>query len=187
MATENRLRAVPQPDAQPSAAGLFRDHLALRSKRADVAFPRALDLEAQVLEALHGELHGVASALAGCHSPDNFRERLRGERSFPLEDLCRLATEPTREARAAATAAVAILARSVGCTLAPGVRPTSTIVESAIEAATLATDALSDVTRAVSDGQVDAMEAARVRARAAELYRAAAALEGAAITAEARR
>ena len=187
MATQGRLSVVPLPDAQPTTTGLFRDRIALRCRRADVQFPRALDLEAQVLEALHGELHGVASALSGCHSADHFRERLRGERSFPLGDLCRLATDPTREARAATVAALTLLARAVGQSLQPVVGHPGSLVESAITAATIATDALGEVTRAVADGELDPSEAASLRSRATELRRAAAAFKGAAITQEARR
>jgi hypothetical protein len=187
MATQSRLSVVPLPDAQPSTTGLFRDRIALRCRRADVEFPRALDLEAQVLEALHAELHGVASALSGGHSPDNFRERLRGERSFPLEDLCRLATDPTREGRAATVAALTLLARAVGQSLQPVMAHPGSLVESAITAATIATEALGGVARAVSDGVVDATEAAELRTRAADLRRAAAQLEGAVISSEARR
>jgi hypothetical protein len=187
MATQSRLAVVPLPDPPATLAAHFRDRIALRCRRADVEFPRALDLEAQVLEALHGELHGVASALAGGHSPDNFRERLRGERSFPLGDLCRLATDPTREARAATIAALSLLARAVGQSLQPVTAHPGSLVESAITAAGIATDALGDVARAVADGVVDPSEAASLRTRAAELRRAAAAFEGAALTSEARR
>jgi len=186
MATQSRLSVAPPPDPRPLLAGHFRDRIALRCRRADVEFPRALDLEAQVLEALHGELHGVASALAGCHSADHFRERLRGERSFPLGDLCRLATDPTREAKEATIAALTLLARAVGQVLQPVVGNPGPLVETAITAATIATDALADVTRAVADGQVDPSKAASLRSRATELRRAAAAFEGAAITSEAR-
>jgi hypothetical protein len=61
------------------------------------------------------------------------------------------------------------------------------LVETAHAAARIATDALGGVAKAVSDGVVDAAEAAALRTRAAELRRAAAQLEGAVITAEARR
>jgi hypothetical protein len=187
MGIQGRFSTFPETDPNPNAVGYFRDRIALRSRRADVQFPRALDLEAQVLEALHGELHGVASALSGTHSADHFRERLRGERSFPLGDLCRLATDPTREARAATVAALALLARAVGQSLQPMTAGPGSLVESAIGAAEIATTALGDVTRAVADGVVDPSEAASLRSRATELRRAAAAFEGAAITAEARR
>jgi len=187
MATQSRLSVAPPPDPRPLLAGHFRDRIALRCRRADVEFPRALDLEAQVLEALHGELHGVASALSGCHSGDHFRETLRGERSFPLGDLCRLATDPTREARAATIAALTLLARAVGQALQPVATHPGSLVESAITAAGIATDALGDVARAVADGVVDPSEAASLRTRATELRRAAAAFEGIVLQAETRR
>jgi hypothetical protein len=153
----------------------------------DAQFPRAVDLEAAVLDALQGELRGVASQLSGTRCPEHFREALRGERSMPLGDLCRLATDPTREARAATVAALTLLARAVGQSLQPAVGHPGSLVESAITAATIATDALGEVTRAVADGQLDPSEAASLRSRAADLRRAAAAFEGSAITAEARR
>ncbi len=140
-----------------------------------------------MLEALQSQLRGVASALCGTHCPEHFREALRGERSLPLGDLCRLATEPTREARAAAIAALVVLARAVGHVVAPASVLPGTLVDSAISAAGIATDALGEVTRAVADGIVDPAEAASLRARAAELRRAAASFEGAALISEGRR
>lgn len=177
------LNAVPSTrtavgPSEPIAAR-FRDAIALRCRRSDVEFPLACDLEAQVLEALHAELHGVAAVLCGIHTDSNWRERLRGERTFPLGDLCRLALDPTREGRAAATAALSLLARAAGYELAPvTVRPGS-LVETAIGAASVATDALGDVTRAVADGRIDPSEAATLRQRARDLRGAAAAFEGA--------
>jgi len=184
---QGRVSAVSLPAPSAGLASRFRDAISLRCRRADVEFPRALDLEAEVLEALHAELHGVASALGGVHSPDNFRERLRGERSFPLGDVCRLATDPTREARAAVLAALDVLARAVGHCLQPLAPRPRSLVESAITAAGIATDALGGVTRAVADGVVDPAEARDLRTRARELRQAAAVFEGAALTAEARR
>lgn len=173
MSIQDRFSATPVPDSQPTATSLFRDRIALRCRQTDVQFPRALDLEADVLEALHRELYGVASALSGVHSPDNWRERLRGERSLPLGDLCRLATDPTREARAAVVAALGSLARAVGYTLQALQAAPGSLVESAIAAANTATRGLGDVTRAIADGQIDAQEAASLRSRATELRHAA--------------
>ncbi len=186
MAPNIRFAVTHLPAPSEDLAGRFRDAIALRCRRSDVEFPRACDLEAAVLEALHAELHGVASALSGIHTGENWRERLRGERTFPLADLCRLALDPTREGRAAAHAALSLLARAAGYLLTPATAQPGSLVESAITAASVATDALGDVTRAVSDGQVDPSEAASLRQRATELRHAAAAFEGAAITAEAR-
>lgn len=185
MRTESRLRAIHSPAPSDALASRFRDSIALRCRRSDVEFPQACDLEAEVLEALHAELHGVASALSGIHTPENWRERLRGERTLPLADLCRLALDPTREGRAAAVAALSLLARAAGYLLAPATAQPGGLVESAITAATIATDALGEVARAVSDGVVDATEAGELRKRAADLRHAAARLEGAVISAEA--
>lgn len=187
MIVNGRLTALPAPDPPEPLSARFRDAIALRCRRSDVEFPKACDLEAEVLEALHAELHGVASALSGIHAPDNWRERLRGERAFHLSDLCRLALDPTREGRAAAYSALSLLARAAGYSLQPITVQPGSLVESAIAAAGIATDALGDVTRAVADGRVDPSEAASLRTRAGELRRAAAAFEGAASTVETRR
>ncbi len=187
MAPNIRFAVTHSPDPPEDLAGRFRDAIALRCRRSDVEFPRACDLEAAVLEALHAELHGVASALSGIHTAENWRERLRGERTMPLADLCRLALDPTREGKAAAVAALSLLARAAGYLLAPATALPGSLVESAITAASVATDALGDVTRAVSDGVVDPSEAASLRQRATELRHAAAAFEGAALASEVRR
>lgn len=187
MATQSRLACVPEPDPRPTTADRIRDAVALRSQRMDAQFPRAVDLEALVLDALQAELRGVASMLSGTRCPEHFREALRGERSMPLGDLCRLATDPTREAKAATVAALTLLARAVGQSLQPTAVHPGSLVESAITAAGIATDALGDVARAVADGVVDPSEAASLRSRAAELRRAAAAFEGASLQAETRR
>jgi hypothetical protein len=187
MATNLRLSCVPEPDPHPTTADRIRDQVALRAQRLDARFPRAVDLEACVLDALQAELRGVASMLSGTHCPEHFREALRGERSMPLGDICRLATDPTREARAATVAALTLLARAVGQGLLPVATAPGSVVETAIMAAQIATEALGDVTRAVADGVVDPSEAASLRARAGELRGAAAAFEGAAMAAEATR
>ncbi len=187
MLTESRLRGIHSPAPSDDLAGRFRDAIALRCRRSDVEFPRACDLEAAVLEALHAELHGVASALSGIHTAENWRERLRGERTMPLADLCRLCLDPTREGKAAAVAALSLLARAAGYLLAPATTLPGSLVESAITAASVATDALGEVARAVSDGVIDAAEAAELRKRAGDLRHAAARLEGAVISAEGKR
>lgn len=112
------LRAV-EIEASPEPAAPFRDRLAARCVEFDAAYPRALDLEARVLVRLHGTLRGVAALVPGLHTPRRFREALIGERHFRLADLCRLATEPTREAREAARAAVGELAAALGFRLEP--------------------------------------------------------------------
>src|SRR5512139_694558 len=128
MSVKIQIGTLTATDPTRDLAGQFRDAIALRCRRADIQFPKACDLEARVLEALHAELHGVASVLAGIHTPDNWRERLRGERTFPLGDLCRLAVDPTKEARAAAAGALSIVAQAAGFVLAPAAESTHSLV-----------------------------------------------------------
>jgi hypothetical protein len=137
----------------------FRSAIAERCRQADVLFPAALDLEAAVLEALHREINGRATELRGVHSPARWREALRGERSFHLADLCRLATTPAREARAAVQAALALLRRSVD-----EHRPSLgiTLAGRFSDLATAATAALGDLAKAQEDGRIDACEEVRL-------------------------
>lgn len=144
----------------------------------DALAPAAVDLEALVVEGLHRELHGVASLLAGPYSEDNWRSKVRGEKPLSLGDLCSLATSPTREAHAAALAAVTALAGAIGCRVEAVVRPAGgDLVDAAADMAGEATRTLGDVARALKDGQVDVVEAAALRARAAKLIEAAAVIE----------
>lgn len=95
-------RAVGTPESETdqfSAVEAVRDNIAARAERLDQHFPRAVDLTAKVVCALAGRLRGTASQHAGTHTPEQFRKALRGERVLTLDDLCRLATTPTREAR----------------------------------------------------------------------------------------
>jgi hypothetical protein len=148
-----------------------------------VQFPKALDLEARVLEALHSALHGVASALSGTHTPDHFRERLRGERAFPIGDLCRLATDPTREARAATLGAVEEIAHSIGYSLTPVTEERRSLCDQVIAANEAAVAAHSLVTRAYADGELSVDEAARICDAATQLRRLAAGLESVSLAA----
>lgn len=182
--SQSRLHALPVTDSQPSLTGQFRDRIAVRSRRADVEFPKALDLEARVLEALHGALHGVASALSGTHSADHFRERLRGERTFPLGDLCRLATEPTREARAATLGALEEIAHAINYSLTPISEERRSLVDQVIAANEAAVGAHALVTRAYADGALSTQEAAGICDAATQLRRLAAGLEGVALAAK---
>lgn len=50
-------------DPSPRETDLIRDAIASRAQRMDASYPRACDLEAQLLGAMHGELRGVASQL----------------------------------------------------------------------------------------------------------------------------
>jgi hypothetical protein len=139
----------------------------------DARFPRALDLEANVLVALAGPLRGVASSLAGTHCPEHWREMLRGERSMPAGDLYRLATEPSREAREAVRAALAILTAAVE-ERGPA---QGTLAGQAVATATAATGLLGMLTKALEDGHVDDDERAELRRAAVPLARSLAAVE----------
>ncbi len=172
MPIQDRLPGVPAPAPSTSLAGHFRDRLAVRCRKADVLFPKALDLEAQALEVLHAELHGAATALSGTHTGDNFRERLRGEKPFLLADVCRLATDPTREARAAVGALVVLL--SARSSQRP---PTGSIASCAGDAAQAATSLLALVAKAQEDGEIDDAEREELRRAVTPLARAAGAVE----------
>jgi hypothetical protein len=101
MATNLRLPGLPETEAPLAVTRHIRGRIAARSLRADVQCPRAGDLEAEAVAAMAAELHGVAGLLSGPRSEENWRARLRGERAMGLADLCRLATDPSREARRA--------------------------------------------------------------------------------------
>lgn len=97
-----------------------RDNLALRSKKMHAAYPHALDLERDVLDAMRPELAGVGSVLNGTHDADYFRDMLLGNRqSLPLYDICRLALSDKPEAQAAIDALLHVLATACGLTLTP--------------------------------------------------------------------
>lgn len=183
MSLQTRLTVVPEPVPQRSLAGQFRDRIALRSRRADVEFPKALDLEARALEALHGALHGVASSLSGTDSPDVFRERLRGERSLPVAHVCRLATDPRREAKAATVALLDVIAQAIGYSIAPMSEERASLVDQVIAANEAAVTAHGLVTKAVADGVVGADEAGVIKKAATELRRLAGGLESIALAA----
>ena len=160
MGSNDRLAAHLASDPTPDVTDQIRDRVAARSQRLDARFPRAVDLEAEALQALHGGLRGVASALSGTHCPEHFREMLRGQRSMPLGTLCRLATDPTREARTSAVAAIAILARPLGRVLMPIREAAGTPAERAAEVLEKAVAIMADVAHALEDdGRVDSREA----------------------------
>ena len=187
MNSQLRIAGSRKTDTPTSLVRLFRDNIATRCRHDDIAFPAGGDLEASTLDAIHGELHGQAALLCGTHSPDNWRERIRGEKVLPVGDLCRLITTPCREARAASVAALTVLARAAGYRLEVAEAPAAPLVDSATQAARIATDALGEVARAVADGHVDVTEAASIRRQAALLRESAAELDAAAGAAEGRR
>lgn len=165
-ATLQTIRPGPAPaqEALPDPSYPFRERIAERNGEYVAAYPRAADLEARTLLALHGALNGSAVQLRGLHSPQRFRDAIVGLKNFPLSDLCRLACEPVRESRAAVKAVAQVLAAAVGYRLEP------------MGNAANAQDALTglmetgtafavDGVRALADGLLDPSEARALRPR----------------------
>jgi hypothetical protein len=157
--------ATPRPSIIPdpieTPADLIRDRIASRSQRMDQRYPAALDLEAAVVAGMHQALHGVAALTAGTHCPEHWREALRGERPMHLGDVCRLATEPGTEGRAAALAVVHVLARALGQSVEPADgRPRRGLATEAAEVSSSAAYLTLSVASALEDGRVDESERA---------------------------
>ena len=106
-------------DAPESPVGSFRRNIATRNEELAREYPRAVDLEANALLALHDEINGEATRLRGLRSGQAFRSALVGQKNITLADLCRLATDPTREAKESVRAALRVLAAAVGHELKP--------------------------------------------------------------------
>jgi len=159
--------ADPGPDSTDTAASRIRDALAVSAGRVDREHPKALDLAAQALVALGDHLRGVAGMLRGTHSEDHWREMLRGERTYPLYDLSRLGTDPSREAQQAFVACLRVLAAQAGYQLVAG-DPSSVVTSEAFAGLAETTGALQAAySRATADGVVDDLEA-RVLAELAD-------------------
>jgi hypothetical protein len=130
----------------------FRERIALRCAEHDAAYPKAVALEARALSRAHRELRGVISLLRGNRSFQGFHDAVMGGRHFHLADLCRLATEPTREARAAVRAILSEIASEIGEHLTP-VSVASVQDEEAIaRVAVGAGDLVGEAVRARADG-----------------------------------
>ena len=171
---------VPRPtEAGPTSLDVIRDRVAARSARQEAVCPEAIDLEAEIIDAQHSALTGVASQTSGPHSPDYWREVLIGGKPEGLSDLCRLAKARTREEREAARAAVAILAREVD----PARRDVRSLEVEASQASLSASQLSLAVSEALEDGVVDGKELASLRLHIqrakAELADVEAALAGA--------
>lgn len=111
----NVMRCVPvTEDAPASPSILFRERIAMRNEEHAREFPQAATKEAEVLMALHDSINGDAANFRGTRSAQGFRAALLGDKNFTLADLCRLATSPTREGRAATRAALTVLASAIG-------------------------------------------------------------------------
>jgi hypothetical protein len=154
--TRNRMRVPLSP-----AADLVRQAVAERSQELDELCPAAVDIEAEVVAALHGKLHGTgdATALRGNRGPGYFRQQLRGEHPVTVGDLARLALD----APDAVVAALSILARHLGYDLA-ALDPTElTLGAAAAGVARSAGDLQAEVIEATADGVVDEGERARLR------------------------
>lgn len=141
----------------------FRDRIAARCVEFDATYPRAADLEARVLAGIHRELHGVATLLRGLHSPRRFREAVMGDRHLPLADLCRLATDPTREARAAMKVTLGELASAIGCRLEPLDGTSVDAHEALAEVHESHAVLTAELTRDLRDGRLDPEEARALR------------------------
>jgi hypothetical protein len=166
------------PEAADDGANPFRDRIAERSAELDATYPRAVELEARVLRALHDAIHGSATLLRGLHSPQRFRDALMGLKNFPLADLCRLATEPTREARGAVHAVLQELAGAIGYRLEP-IDAKGDDAHAALAGLMLTSTgfAAKGVT-ALSDGKIEAHEARDLRPALEEVKRGVARFEG---------
>ena len=121
MSTVGRIHQVIEPVVGESAtrADAFRERIALRCEEQDARFPRGVALEARVLDRAHRELRGAIEPLRGIHSFNGFYDRVMGSKHFYLADICRLATEPGREARQAVRAILSEIAAEIGEQLTP--------------------------------------------------------------------
>lgn len=162
--------APGSPDG--SATQTTRDRLAVRSPRLDQDRPAVLDLEQELLDALSGELRGVASLLAD-GSPVHYREALRGERHLHLADVCRLALSDRPEARRA----YAILVDRLQQLRDRPDAPIENLHELLAGFAEQTADVTAAGTRALQDGQLDDAEDRRLAAEIAEAEAAIASLK----------
>ena len=154
METEGRKTSAP-PDVD------IRDRIATRSARVEERFPRAHDLEAQILGAMRPHLSGVASILSGTHDPERFREMLRGERrSLPLYDITRLATSDRPEAGAAMDALLDVLARARGKSVVPAAAPGASLLHALADVSESENALTGGIVRAMDDNVLDDIERA---------------------------
>lgn len=156
---------IPMEGPPESATDHVRDAIAGRSERLEAAYPRAVDLEARVITVLHRRLAGLATALAGTHLPEHFRQMLRGERSFSLGTFLRLGVEPTREPGEAFHDALAVMAAAIGYQLVPldaaALDPHEVLARVAETSGTL----MGEMGRAIEDNQLTEEEADRIEQR----------------------
>lgn len=155
--------SIPVKEAPTSSVPSFRDRIAGRSAEFDGKFPRAVDLESRVLSSMHSVLYGVASLVCGIHSEKRFPEMILGYRHLPVADLCRLITDPRREAKDAAFAAVSELAMALGYRLVPMEPATIDLHEGMAGVVETTGDLLAGISRDLKDDGVQDPEEARRR------------------------
>jgi hypothetical protein len=163
------------PEDQVTAA------IETRAQRFAAASPRGVQLEARVLLAMRRALAGTAAALSGKQPPEHFRESLRGERVLTFDTFCRLATEPTREARDAVRAALAVLLDHL--------ESAPPLPVEACESFARVTETMGELAatgqRALADGRIDSGEIVVLERRKASAEKALATVD--AVLARARR
>lgn len=137
---------------------LFRERIASRCEEHARLFPRAVDLEARLTAGVHGTLHGVASLLRGIHSVRRWLEVLQGHKHLRVSDLCRLATDPSREAKAAARVALTVLAEACGYRLEPLPTNAPELHEAMAEQVNAEARLQSELLRGLADGALSPAE-----------------------------
>ena len=97
------------------AAVAIRENLAERVQQLDELEPRALDLAAAALAALHEEVNGRMTELRGSGSPEHMRRRCLGRDGLSVETLAYLALHAPN----GVAALLRVLGAAVGHTLEP--------------------------------------------------------------------
>lgn len=135
----------------------IRGNIAFRSQGED---SRAVDLEARCLEAGAPLINGLVPLLCGGTSDRRLRYALAGSAHLHLLDLCRLATTPGIEAKAALRSILTILAGQIGETLEPQRAPGRDWVEEVAESMEASAAFHAGFGRALkNDGLIDHAEA----------------------------
>lgn len=184
--TPQTIRTDPASRLEPSipADTSFRERVASRSAEHAALSPRAVDLEARLLTGVHGALHGTATELRGIHSARRWQEALFGKKHVTVADVCRIATHPGREARAAMLALVTELALVIGYRLEPIAGAAGEAHAALAEASETASAVIAELARDLADGKLDASEARDLRPELNALKSAAARIEAVMVSAE---
>lgn len=166
------------------AAELMRGRLAERRSELEAYNPRAIDVAANALAALHSAVYRFAAAVR-CDRQARFRVlQVSGERGLPIEDLIAIGAERP-EGKAGVVELLRVVAEFFGYTLEPIVNEQQRIHET-VAAVSRAAGALgADFTLANADGVLDPRELLaleptilEVESRAAELKAAIAKARG---------